>query len=185
MILQVNTHMGNYPIIIKRNALSRADEYLKLAGRRVCIVTDTGVPAYYATTIADLCDHPVLFRFPEGESSKTMDTLQDLLRLLLRHGFDRADAIVAVGGGVVTDLAGFAAALAVLAIAGSKLAMIAEVHQGKHAFGGTEDYIAAASAVTAIGAARHNIFFAMECNAAIAAVACLRSDTDYINKKCH
>ena len=111
MTLQVNTHMGNYPIIIKRNALSYAGEHLRLAGRRVCIVTDTGVPAHYATAIADLCEHPVVFRFPEGEANKTMDTLQDLLRLLLKSGFDRADAIVAVGGGVVTDLAGFAAAI--------------------------------------------------------------------------
>ena len=111
MTLQVNTHMGNYPIIIKRNALSRAGEHLKLVGRRVCIVTDTGVPAHYATVIADLCEYPVVFRFPEGEANKTMDTLQDLLRLLLKSGFDRADAIVAVGGGVVTDLAGFAASV--------------------------------------------------------------------------
>ena len=111
MTLQVNTHMGNYPIIIKRNALSYAGEHLRLVGQRVCIVTDTGVPAHYATAIADLCEYPVVFRFPEGEANKTMDTLQDLLRLLLKSGFDRADAIVAVGGGVVTDLAGFAASV--------------------------------------------------------------------------
>ena len=110
MTLQVSTNMGQYPIIIERGALAHADELLALTGRRVCIVTDTGVPSQYAEEIASKCNSPLLFRFPQGETNKTFDTLQELLRLLLHHGFDRSDAIVAVGGGVVTDLAGFAAA---------------------------------------------------------------------------
>lgn len=110
MTLQVNTNMGQYPIIIERGALARANELLALSGRRVCIVTDTGVPPQYTEAVAAECDNPLCFRFPAGEANKTLDTLQELLRLLLHHGFDRSDAIVAVGGGVVTDLAGFAAA---------------------------------------------------------------------------
>lgn len=110
MTLQVNTNMGSYPIIIERGALRRAGELLHLTGRRVCIVTDTGVPAPYAEAIALCCESPLVFRFAQGEENKTFDTLRELLAQLLAHGFDRADAIVAVGGGVVTDLAGFAAA---------------------------------------------------------------------------
>lgn len=110
MTLQVNTNMGAYPIVIERGGLGRAAQVMRLTGRRVCIVTDTGVPAAYAKAVADACDNPVVFRFEEGEANKTFDTLQALLRLMLESGFDRSDAIVAVGGGVVTDLAGFAAA---------------------------------------------------------------------------
>lgn len=110
MTLMVNTNMDCYPIVIERGGLSRANEVMGLKGRRVCIVTDTGVPAAYAKAIADACESSVLFCFEQGESHKTFDTLRQLLSLLLHAGFDRSDAIVAVGGGVVTDLGGFAAA---------------------------------------------------------------------------
>ncbi len=110
MTLQVNTNMGQYPLRIERGLLSHAGEYMRLTQRRVCIVTDSGVPAAYARAIEAQCDRPVVFCFEQGEQNKTFDTLRALLTFLLDHGFDRSDAIVAVGGGVVTDLAGFAAA---------------------------------------------------------------------------
>lgn len=111
MTLQVNTNMGSYPIVIERGGLSCATEIMAIGGRRICIVTDTGVPAAYADVIAAQCESPALFRFEAGEAHKTMETLTELLAFLLQRGFDRKDAIVAVGGGVVTDLAGFAAAV--------------------------------------------------------------------------
>jgi 3-dehydroquinate synthase len=110
MTLRVNTNMGSYPIVIERGGLSRAADVMKLTGRRVCIVTDTGVPAAYAKAVASVCESPVVFCFEQGETHKTFDTMRQLLSLMLQKGFDRSDAIVAVGGGVVTDLAGFAAA---------------------------------------------------------------------------
>ncbi|MBR2622543.1 MAG: 3-dehydroquinate synthase [Clostridia bacterium] len=110
MTLQVNTHLGSYPITIERGAIRRAGELLNLTGRRVCIVTDTGVPEPYVQAIAAGCENPLIFCFAQGEQNKSFDTLRSLLAQLLHHGFDRTDAIVAVGGGVVTDLAGFAAA---------------------------------------------------------------------------
>ena len=110
MRLQVHTNMGQYPLLIERGILARASEHLQIAGRRVCIVTDSGVPEQYARTIEAQCERSVTFSFEQGEQNKTFDTLRTLLTFLLDHGFDRSDAIVAVGGGVVTDLAGFAAA---------------------------------------------------------------------------
>jgi 3-dehydroquinate synthase len=110
MILQVHTNMGQYPLLIERGILSLAGEHLRLTGRRVCIVTDSGVPEQYTRAIEAQCEHPCTFRFEQGEQNKTFDTLRSLLTFLLKRGFDRSDAIVAVGGGVVTDLAGFAAA---------------------------------------------------------------------------
>lgn len=110
MTLQVETGMGNYPIVIERGAIRRVSELTDLGRRRVCVVTDSGVPAQYADAVAGQCGEAVLFRFEQGEENKTFDTLQELLGMLLSHEFTRRDAIVAVGGGVVTDLAGFAAA---------------------------------------------------------------------------
>ena len=110
MMLNVTTSMGAYPIVIERGVLARAAAYGNFNGRRVCIVTDSGVPQAYIDTLASQCNEPLVFCFPMGEKNKTFDTLRELLGLLLRHNFDRKDAIVAVGGGVVTDLAGFAAA---------------------------------------------------------------------------
>jgi 3-dehydroquinate synthase len=110
-LLQTSATGTSDPFVIERGGLSRAAEVMVLTGRRVCIVTDTGVPAAYADAIARQCESPVVFRFEAGESHKTMETLTELLTFLIENNFDRRDAIVAVGGGVVSDLAGFAAAI--------------------------------------------------------------------------
>lgn len=103
--------MGSYPIYIERGALSKADEWIPLKGKRICIVTDSGVPQEFVDTVAGQCSDPLVFCFPCGEKNKTLDTLRDLLEKLLVNQFDRKDAIIAIGGGVVTDLAGFASAI--------------------------------------------------------------------------
>ena len=109
MTLKVNTSGGEYPIYIERNLLQCAGEILDL-NRKVLIVTDTGVPEEYAMTIASQCTEAVVFVFEQGEKSKTMDTYSAILQMLTENTFTRNDCIVAVGGGVVGDMAGFAAA---------------------------------------------------------------------------
>ncbi len=109
--LQVRTAAGAYPILIERGLCARVSEHLPLKGRRVCVVTDSGVPTAYADAVAGACERAIRFTFPCGEENKTFNTLQGLLALLLKEHFDRSDAIVAVGGGVVSDLAGFAASI--------------------------------------------------------------------------
>lgn len=111
MTLNVSTHLGEYPIHIERNVLSRVGELLPLDGRRVCIVTDSGVPQQYIDAVTAQCQVDLIFCFPCGEQNKTFDTLKLLLGDLLALNFDRKDAIIALGGGVVTDLAGFAASI--------------------------------------------------------------------------
>lgn len=108
MIIPVKTSQGFYDIILERGVLARVGEYLNL-NRRVLIVTDTGVPEEYAKNVAGACKTPVIHTIPEGESSKTLDTFKSLLETLVENGFTRTDCIVAVGGGVVGDLSGFAA----------------------------------------------------------------------------
>ena len=108
-MLEVSLGERSYPIYVGEGLLSRAGEYMNLS-RRVLIVTDEGVPREYAETVASLCEKPLIFTVKEGEGSKSFAVLEELCRAMLGGGFTRADAVVAVGGGVVGDLAGFAAA---------------------------------------------------------------------------
>ena len=105
----VDLGANSYTITIRRGALSHADDYMKL-NRKVLIVTDGGVPAQYAKTVASCCASPVIVTIAQGEGSKNLQNFELLCRTMLQHGFTRTDCVVAVGGGVVGDLAGFAAA---------------------------------------------------------------------------
>ena len=109
MEITVELGANSYPITIQRGTLARAGEYLNLQ-RKALVVTDSGVPAQYAETVADCCADPVIVTIPQGESSKNLRNFEELCRTMLQHGFTRTDCVVAVGGGVVGDLAGFAAA---------------------------------------------------------------------------
>lgn len=109
--MQIITELGqnSYAVTIERGVLSRAGQYMNL-DRKVLIVTDSGVPAAYAETAAACCKQPVVVTIPQGEGSKNLENFALLCRTMLAHGFTRTDCVVAVGGGVVGDLAGFAAA---------------------------------------------------------------------------
>ncbi len=109
MILHMDLAQNGYDIILERGCILRASEYLDLS-RRVLIVTDSGVPKEYAKTVASACREAVIVTVPQGEASKSFSNFELLCRRLLEEGFTRSDCVVAVGGGVVGDLAGFAAA---------------------------------------------------------------------------
>ncbi len=109
--MQIPVELGrnSYTVTVQRGALSQADTYMKL-DRKVLVVTDSGVPARYAQTVAACCKTPVVVTVPQGEGSKNLRNFEQLCRTMLQNGFTRTDCVVAVGGGVVGDLAGFAAA---------------------------------------------------------------------------
>lgn len=109
MIIPVKTTLGGYDIVLERGALQRVEDYLKL-DRKVLIVTDSGVPESYVKAVAKKCKSSKIFTFPEGEQSKNFDTYKDILSALCEGEFTRSDCVVAVGGGVAGDMAGFAAA---------------------------------------------------------------------------
>lgn len=107
MILPVHLGAESYDIVLERGALGHLP--LDLA-RRVLVVTDSGVPERYAQLVMSQCANPTLAVLPSGESTKCFDSFRQLLSLMLAASFDRGDCVVAVGGGVVGDLSGFAAA---------------------------------------------------------------------------
>ena len=81
---------------------------------RACIVTDSTVNALYGKqlkrTLEQYCSKVTIYEFPAGEKNKNLDTVQGVYEHLIQESFDRHDMIVALGGGVTGDLAGFAAA---------------------------------------------------------------------------
>ncbi|HRQ90292.1 MAG TPA: 3-dehydroquinate synthase family protein, partial [Bacteroidia bacterium] len=86
-----------------------------IRARKAAIVTDSNVaPLYADTVLASLSDagiEAVLITVPAGEASKSMERVTEVCREMLRAGLDRKSFLVALGGGVVGDLAGFAAAI--------------------------------------------------------------------------
>ena len=106
----IHMHLGrdSYDILVERGILKKAGQHLNL-NRRVLIVTDSGVPADYAETLASQCKEPVICTVETGEQSKNLEVFGQLLQTMLSHGFSRKDCVVALGGGVVGDLSGFTA----------------------------------------------------------------------------
>lgn len=100
MIVPVKTDTWNYDIVLEPGAIKKAGELLNL-NRRVLVVTDSGVPAQYAETVAAQCGEAAIVTIPQGEQSKCFDELRHLLSEMLDKSFTRVDCVVAVGGGVV------------------------------------------------------------------------------------
>ncbi len=99
---------NKYDIKIERGILNRVKDELNL-NRKVLIVTDDGVPSEYSKTIAEQCKDSALVVIKQGEESKNFDSFLLLQKTMLEHGFSRKDCAVAIGGGVIGDLTGFAA----------------------------------------------------------------------------
>jgi 3-dehydroquinate synthase len=113
--LQVALGERSYPILIGSGLLDRCDALARLAaGRQVAMVTDTRVaPLYAARLQAALQPHAAALlavSLPEGEAHKHWRTLDLVFDALIGARFDRRSLVVALGGGVVGDVAGFAAA---------------------------------------------------------------------------
>jgi len=108
MLIPVKTSLGEYDIVLERGSVNEADKYLNL-GRKVLIITDDGVPFEYANAVASKALAPYVEVLKQGEETKNLDTFKYLLSKLVEYNFTRSDCIVAVGGGVVGDLAGFTA----------------------------------------------------------------------------
>lgn len=105
-----------YPIYFEKDfsRLLPAMEEEGLYRKKICIVTDTNVEPLYAEELLSLLskgeNQVFTFCFQAGEKNKNLNTVQSLYETLIKNGLDRKSLLVALGGGVVGDLAGFAAA---------------------------------------------------------------------------
>lgn len=112
LTLQVELGLRGYPIHIGAGVLNRLGQ--EVAGRSTCIVTDDNVAVYYlepALKAIHANSGEAAFVVPAGEGSKTMASVEKVLDWLLERSFPRDGVLVALGGGVVGDLAGFVAAI--------------------------------------------------------------------------
>jgi shikimate kinase / 3-dehydroquinate synthase len=106
--------MGTYDVIIQPNSLDRFGEVLHERGvAHPVVVTDQNVAQLHSEhllgSLRSAGYDPGMLVIAPGESSKTLDTVNTLWRGFLQAGVDRKSTIIAAGGGVVGDLAGFAA----------------------------------------------------------------------------
>lgn len=105
-----------YNILIEKDfgRLSQAVIHLGMSGRKFMIVSDSNVSRYYLdeciAIFKTISDRVESFVFDAGEASKNLNTVSVCYSRLISAGFDRNDVLVALGGGVIGDLTGFAAA---------------------------------------------------------------------------
>ena len=106
-----------YQVLIGRGLLCECARMIRRVATptRVCVVTDTNVAPLYLQQVLDALREQLgcracSFTFPAGERSKTLDTVSQIYTLLAQEQFTRSDLLIALGGGVVGDVTGFAAA---------------------------------------------------------------------------
>jgi 3-dehydroquinate synthase len=111
--LNLNLGEKSYPIYIGENLLSQADYLTKhISGNQVMIVSNTTVAPLYIDKVKSLLtDFEVCeVILPDGEQYKNLDTVNQIFTSLLENRFDRSSTLIALGGGVVGDMTGYAAA---------------------------------------------------------------------------
>lgn len=107
---------GEYPIYLGRGLLSRIGELMRQHGLdgQVALVTNPIVGSLYAGTVMASLEaagfQTALCTVPDGEAYKALETVQRLYDLLIEARLDRHGVVLALGGGVIGDLAGFVAA---------------------------------------------------------------------------
>lgn len=114
MELVVDLGEKSYPIYIQNNILKDAKSYIeqKYKGKRIMIISDDHVyPIYGDTLTENLSEGYEVHHYvvPHGELSKDFQVLPGIYAEMLKSGITRSDLVIALGGGVIGDLAGFAA----------------------------------------------------------------------------
>ena len=120
-----------YPVLIGHGVVNQINQVLPPAARRAIIVTQEGIPANITLPIESKT-----VVIGQGETAKSLATIEDLSQQFAEMGITRQDVIIGVGGGMVTDVAGFSAATwhrgtPVVHVATSLLAMVDAAIGGK------------------------------------------------------
>jgi 3-dehydroquinate synthase len=117
-IVRVELGARGYDILIGRGLLAEAGRIIAplLPGGRVLVVSDAHVASLHASSLHAALEAQGIpaatLTLPAGETTKSWDKLHEVVEAILAHKLERGDAVIALGGGVIGDLAGFAAAIA-------------------------------------------------------------------------
>ena len=155
--LNIKTPTNQYPIYIGNHCISNLISWLRKSGfenqTKICLITDSIIQALHAEKVnlqlKNAGYDTTIISMPSGEEHKNINTVMLLIDKMLQNNFDRHSLIIALGGGIVTDLAGFVAATFMrgiphIQIPTSLLAMIdasiggktgVNLHQGKNLIG--------------------------------------------------
>lgn len=115
MKLHVDLSTNPYDILIERGSLTKVGEWARSIWncQKIAIITDNHVGDLYVNQVKSSLEEAgfevILFEFLEGEASKNLTTVNKAYNFLIENNMTRRDGIVALGGGVVGDLAGFVA----------------------------------------------------------------------------
>lgn len=115
MRLNITTKDSEYPIVFNSSfdQLQTVFEEIELAGNKICIVTDNNVDPLYGDIVENellkICPRIIKYIIGPGEESKNLNTVEEIYSKCLANQFDRQSVIVALGGGIVGDIAGFVA----------------------------------------------------------------------------
>ena len=114
--IEISLGERHYDICIDYSHLERLPEKMseRISYERVLVVTNTTIADLYAERVVDILNNsdftPELFIVPDGEHFKDINTLSSIYDFLIENNFPRQCTVLALGGGVVGDMAGFAAA---------------------------------------------------------------------------
>lgn len=108
--LKIDLGEKGYNIYIERGLRRSMAEFFRIGDRRAFILTDNGVPSEYAQDVACGFSEAYIYTVPSGEGAKSLSVFSEVCSEMMRLGIGRGDVCIACGGGVVGDLAGFAAA---------------------------------------------------------------------------
>ncbi len=117
VLVTVGLGERSYPIRIARGLLDRLgrDIACRRIGNRFCVISDDRVARLYGEPLMHSLSagglHAEMITFPHGEASKELATISTLAGQLAQKGFDRSDALIALGGGVTGDITGFLASI--------------------------------------------------------------------------
>jgi 5-deoxy-5-amino-3-dehydroquinate synthase len=104
--IPVRLRTCSYEVLVGKGVAKRLSELLPSETKKVAVVTQEGIDFEIDPGVPK-----ERFVVPQGESAKSLSSVEGLCRAFARRGLARTDTVVAVGGGVVTDLAGFCAAV--------------------------------------------------------------------------
>ena len=112
-LLNVELGSRSYPIRIGAGLIGETAAYREINGRPMLLVTDANVAVHWLGPVREALglDDAAIHILPPGESGKTLDAVERVLDWMLGHALPRDGVLVALGGGVIGDLAGFAAAI--------------------------------------------------------------------------
>ena len=114
--IKVNLNNNSYPIVIGKNILNNTGPEIKRIipkANKFLLITDKNIPKSYIRSILSSIksNNKYVFTLSAGEKSKNMNFTNSILKKLFKYNFNRDDCVIALGGGVIGDLSGFASSI--------------------------------------------------------------------------